>query len=131
MNRNDFKAWQPDIVVITLGTNDKTAWSKDALGTSKNTPEKFENAAYSFLVLVRQLNPNAYIAWQFFENDAQVVPILERVVAKFQKNNDQRCSLLLIPPWTMDGCNWHPGVIDHTAAGKKMAQKIATILGLK
>ena len=50
----DFSSWQPDVVVIALGTNDEGI-----------APGQFMPAALKFLKTVREKNPNAYIVWMY------------------------------------------------------------------
>jgi hypothetical protein len=134
--KNDFAAWRPDVVVVALGTNDQAGWSAPAYTDPatgqafRNTPALFEEGAYSFLVRLRALNPQAQLAWMFFEGETQVIQILERVVAKFKQNYDSRVSYFLIPHWAPTGARQHPGVDAHRQGAKTVAAKIAKIMGI-
>jgi hypothetical protein len=135
-NKNDFSAWKPDVIVIALGTNDQGGWNAAAYSdpttgqTFKNTPALFEDGAYNFLVKLRGLNPQAQLAWMFFEGETQMIQILERVVAKFKQNYDSKVSYFLIPHWAPTGARQHPGMETHKEGGKNVAGKIAKIMGI-
>jgi lysophospholipase L1-like esterase len=134
MNKNDFNVWQPDVIVIALGTNDKSGFNQNAYSaggtTFKNSPAIFEDGAYKFLEKLRELNPKSHLAWCFFENENQLTPILERMVDKFKKNHDSKASTFYIPYWKSTGAKGHPNAEDHIAGGKIVAKAIAKILGI-
>jgi hypothetical protein len=130
---NDFEAWVPDIVVVHLGQNDEGGitsgkeWSENG-ETFLNTPEKFEQGAFDFLVKLRKLNPKSVLAWMFFEGDTIITPALERVVERFQENYDVRVALILVPRWPSTGIQGHPGWETHREYGKTVADKIRSVL---
>ena len=65
----DFASWQPDVVVVALGTNDQGV-----------PPGQFMPAALTFLQTVRQKNPDAYIVWMYgMMNDPQTAAIQKAI----------------------------------------------------
>ena len=81
-DKNDFTSWQPDAVLVNLGTNDafafqSKAWVDEGTGETfeqKLNPDgsyeaeslaRFEDAVYNFLVVLRRDNPHAHIVWLY------------------------------------------------------------------
>jgi len=133
MNPNDFKAWQPDLVLVALGANDRSSWSASEWTgngeTFKNSPELFEEAAYKFLERLRELNAGAYLAWMFPQEDPMSA-ILDRVTEKFRKEHDQKCQYFVIPAWEKTGVRGHSNWEFQAEQAKVVATHIAEMLGL-
>ena len=62
----DFDSWQPDIVIVNLGTNDGNAINEAAFNARQTRMRKeFQNAVVSFLGELRACNPQARIVWAY------------------------------------------------------------------
>jgi lysophospholipase L1-like esterase len=121
----DFNEWQPQAVVVNLGTNDFST-------TSDPTQAEFEGAFGALLERIRSVNPDALIL-------ATVGPLLSgtdlitarsyiaNVVAARNAAGDARVkSFELLPTNAADGygCDWHPSLRTHEV----MAQTLAGVL---
>lgn len=141
----DFSKWQPDFVVINLGTNDdvafnETEWKDPVSGKIfKFNYDKNGNAfeedgkkiflgVQNFLKLVRSKNPDAKIIWAIgMMNLKYVKPyILEGVKAYKENSKDDKVYSLLFESMDCEtededkGSNEHPGIKTHTLASDKL-----------
>ena len=135
---NDFSSWQPNIVVINLGTNDcsafnQPAWSDPDSGISykqRRNPDgsfhpedaaKFEEAAIAFLHTIRKNNPEAVIVWVYGMLGYELTPLITNAVNTFcQQTKDAKTFFLHLPNTTPEtiGCNFHPGLKSHEKAAE-------------
>lgn len=138
---NDFKSWQPDAIVINLGSNDAGAmenppWHKpdgqvfqqtnDAQGLSL-----FKKAVVDFLKVLRKYNPSSKLVWVYGMIDGPLRPQLENAVSCFcRETGDQNAYYLSLPSATDEtmGSRSHPGPICHQAAAQVTANFLKTIL---
>ncbi|MCA9596308.1 MAG: endo-1,4-beta-glucanase [Myxococcales bacterium] len=124
----DFSKWQPEVVVINLGTNDYSTGGDP-------TDKQFTDAYVAFLENIRQKNPNALIL--------AMVPTLlsgtdlstaqknvEAAVAARKSAGDSNVYSYFMSV-TMDGwgCDWHPSAKTHAAMGASLTQELKTRLG--
>ena len=89
----DFALWQPDAILINLGTNDAGAMNNPAwqgpMGQrfqQKNDAgglAAFADAAVDFLKMLRQHNPAAKLVWAYGMADAPLQSCLEGAVERF------------------------------------------------
>ena len=131
----DFTAWQPDAVIINLGTNDATAicaaaeLGQEWAGTrdAKEAEQILTTAIKDFLQVVRTHNPGAQILWCYGMLGDNLLPVIRKAVETYAKQNaDSRTHFLQLPDTTQDtvGSRLHPGVKAHQNA----AQVIETCL---
>lgn len=148
LNDNDFTAWQPDIVVVNLATNDEGAFNnpmwKDELtgkthkqrmnpdGTYNEEDLKgFEEAVTGFLFKLRRYNPHAHFLWAYGMIGDGMMPSINRGVEVYkQKSGDQKLSVLPLPNTTDEtiGARYHPGVQAHEHAAKVLVDHIKKVL---
>ncbi len=146
--KNDFKAWQPDVIVINLGTNDGGAfeqpeWRDELTGESfqerKNEDgtyhaedlERFEWAVRAFLRKLRRLNPSAYLLWAYGILDKPLLTSLQKAIETYQTEcEDQRMSLLEIDKMTEEevGARYHPGKKAHERMAAMISKEIQSVL---
>ena len=139
--KNDFDSWQPDIVVVNLGTNDAGAfhspeWKdivtgqvyKQRLNEDGTFNEQdlgaFEEAAANFLIKLRQYNKNAHIVWAYGMLGTPMMPSIYRAVdAYVKKTGDKKVSVFQLPNMTDEtvGSRSHPGVLAHKKAAEELA----------
>lgn len=139
--RNDFDAWQPDVVVVNLGTNDGGAfyspeWRDEATGVtykqrlqedgSYNVDDlaAFEAAAMQFLVKLRRHNQNGQIVWAYGMLGTPMLPAITRAVdAYVQQSGDGKLSICELPNTTdaTIGARSHPGKLAHQQAAEVLA----------
>ncbi|WP_338551573.1 GDSL-type esterase/lipase family protein [Paenibacillus sp. KS-LC4] len=148
LDKNDFDSWQPDVVVINLGTNDggafhSPAWVDPATGQSYKQRLKddgtfededvkaFEEAALRFLIKIRKYNPNAHIIWAYGMLGLPMMPAIYRAVNAYsQQSGDKQLSVFQLPHTTDEtvGARQHPGRLAHEKAAKELASYMKEIL---
>lgn len=148
---NDFTKWQPDIIVVNLGTNDEAAfytdkWRDDITeevykqrlnedGTFHEEDRRvFEKAIESFLGKLRYYNNGAHIVWAYGMMGITMMPAIYRAVDHYiQDTGDKKVSVFQLPETTQDtlGAREHPGILAHENAAKELAQYLKQFLGEK
>jgi hypothetical protein len=146
--RNDFAAWQPDIVVVNLGTNDGGAfhspeWRDEATGErhkqrlnedgtfNAEDLAAFERAAEQFLGKLRACNPKAHIVWAYGMLGTPMMPAIRRAVdAHARRTGDRNVSVFELPDMTDEtvGARSHPGPAAHEAAAKALVPYLRNVL---
>jgi len=145
---NDFESWQPDVVVVNLGTNDMGAfnspeWRDEATGEShkqrlnddgtfnEEDIKAFENAVEGFLVKLRKHNRTANIVWVYGMLGSIIMPAIYRAVDNYKKNSgDIKVSVFQLPNTTDEavGSRNHPGRLSHERAAKELIGYIKEVL---
>lgn len=131
----DHSAWQPDVVVINLGTNDATL--KDADGNLVVTAEQYITDVAVMIDQVRAANPNAKIIWAYgamgdtsnMPNgslDAWITAAIDAYNA--DKAEAMQVSFVALPTY-QDGLWAHPSVDGQQAIGLQLAAEIADLMG--
>lgn len=146
--RNSFDKWQPDAVLVNLGTNDAFAfqnkpWVDGQTGEvfaqrlnedgsfEAESLERFGNAVYNFLVLLRRDNPKAHIVWLYGMIGRIMEPFILKAIERYRKAyNDERVSYLQLPDLKEEwmGINNHPGKPAHQAAAEVITKFLKNIL---
>lgn len=128
---HDFDSWQPDIVVVNLGTNDGSA-SRNEDGTyNRERVSAFERSAERFLHKLRGHNKHAYIVWAYGMLGTPVLPAIRRAVMAYSnKSGDRKVTVLELPDMTPEtvGARSHPGKIAHERAAAILANNLRAIL---
>ncbi len=148
---NDFDCWQPDIVVVNLGTNDagafnSPAWKDETTGRvykqrlnsdgTYNTEDlkAFEDAVEAFLIKLRKYNKTAHIIWAYGMLGIPMMPAICRAVDRYKtKTGDQKVSVFRLPDTREEtlGARRHPGAAAHEEAAKALAGYIKELLSQK
>jgi hypothetical protein len=113
---HDFSAWQPDAIIVNLGTNDASA-------EAHCDPQTFQAGVSAFLRLLRKNNPAAHIIWATGMICKAFPDEIATAVAEF---SDDNCSVVELPeqmPETL-GARGHPGETCHEQAAKTLAARI-------
>ena len=116
----DTSLWQPDVVVINLGTND---WSY--LRDYNKNEAQFEDAVKAFLQKVRAAYPNAHIVWAYGMMGNPLEDSLQRVIDEMRVRDDKMYYLLL--PLSVRGKGVHPGYEDSEICSEVLAEYIKEI----
>lgn len=144
----DFAHWQPDAVVINLGTNDSNAFRHEAWtdpetgGTYQLKPGpdggydpedtgKFQLAVAAFLETLRRRNPHAYLVWAYGMLDTPLWgPLAAAVNGYASGNGDERIKAVRLPCVTKNGygANGHPGRPCHKAAAETLTKTLSELL---
>ncbi len=108
--------WNPQIVVIALGTNDfSTAPNQGEQWPSREELRRDYEATYlRFIQTLRNRHANAFfILWATDGADGEIREEVEKVVAKLQAVGERKVSFIPIDGLAMTACHWHPSLSDH------------------
>ncbi|MBQ8161203.1 MAG: hypothetical protein IJ083_10675 [Clostridia bacterium] len=140
---NDFSEWQPDVIVVNLGTNDGNGFHQpphvgpDGKAFKLRTGEDgrplkddldlVRDAAKDFLCHLREKNPGAKLIWCYgmcgheMENT-----LLAATEAYIQESGDARCRYVSLPAVLPEelAANAHPGPACHEKAAAAVLRAI-------
>lgn len=145
---HDFESWQPDAVVVNLGTNDGGAfhnpeWRDPVSGEihkqrlnedgTYHTDDlaAFEHAACQFLMTLRNKNTHAHLVWAYGMLGIPMMPAIHRAVDAYVKlSGDRRVSVFQLPDTTEEtlGSRSHPGIFAHQKAAEALTGYLKEIL---
>ena len=141
---HDFHTWQPDFVIVNLGTNDASAFeqpewvneeTKERHKMHKNPDgsynrediRKLQNALKDFLNILRECNRNARIIWCYGMLQAPLqLDICEAISEYIAETGDHRVSYLQLPAANERtvGSRQHPGYLCHKQAAEVLTDYI-------
>jgi len=141
---HNFDAWQPDVVVVNLGTNDGGAfqspeWRDPATGElhkqrlnedgtyNDEDLQAFEHAAEQFLAKLRRCNKKAHIVWAYGMLGTPMMPAIRRAVEAYKtQSGDTKVSICELPAMREEtiGARNHPGTPAHAEAAKALTAHI-------
>lgn len=142
MQPYDFHEWQPDVVVINLGTNDASGfeqpmWYNEVTGESyqaKKEPDGsfgkgdlrlIKDAAVGFLKTIRECNPHADVIWCYGMLGISLEETICEALAEYQEQSgDRKVSYLRLPEVTKEsfGSRQHPGILCHKQAADVLVE---------
>ncbi|MFC3801545.1 GDSL-type esterase/lipase family protein [Cohnella sp. GCM10012308] len=148
LEANDFAAWQPDVVVVNLGTNDGGAFNSpewrdpetgethkqrlNADGTmNEDDVAAFEAAVVQFLGKLRRCNPDAHIVWAYGMIGTPMLSAIERAAVTYRAaSGDEKVTVVPLPRMTDDtvGARNHPGKRAHEQAAAVLSKAIRPLL---
>jgi len=143
----DHSSWEPDAVIINLGTNDGGAFDNPAF-TDPVTGETFkynklEDGSYDpedlnkiaagmtvFMKHVREVHPDAHILWVYGMLGSPMMDTVEKAVSQFWTENDTNAGYLLLPDTNGEafGSRGHPGLLSHKASSEKIVERLKDVL---
>lgn len=147
----DFSKWQPDAVIVNLGTNDMSAfdqpeWRDDMTGQTfkqhkdedgsliKEDAERFEQAVIGFLGKLRTCNPKAHLVWTYGMLGSPLLRLIEHAVLTYRaQTGDENVAFVLLPDTTSEsvGSREHPGKKSHEAAAQVLTNYLKAYLAAK
>lgn len=144
---NPFDEWQPDAIIVNLGTNDCSAFHQPAWvnpitgetfkqhGRGKSFNEKdlarFEKAVTDFLTLLRSHNEKAHIVWVYGMLGYNLtLPLTEAISTYKRESGDRKIGFLQLPTTTKktEGARFHPGVQVHEQAAAILTEYLKDLL---
>ncbi len=145
---HDFTSWQPEVLVVNLGTNDGGAfhsppWQDPATGEThkqrllddgsyhEEDLQAFEDAVVQFLRKLRMCNPQARIVWAYGMLGIPMMPAIHRAVDTYiQQTGDRSVSVFQLPDTTEEtiGARTHPGRLAHERAAHDLSNYIRKLL---
>jgi lysophospholipase L1-like esterase len=120
-------SWQPQVIVIALGTNDFSTPLRggEKWATREALHEDFETTYVRFLEELRARNPQALIVlWATELADREIQTEAGKVVAQRQSAGDERITFIPIDGLAMSGCHWHPSLADDITIAAKLIDLI-------
>lgn len=137
-----FEKWQPDVIIINLGTNDDGAFHNTECENSQllrmdkdeYNPEdllKVRSAIISFLKLVRKKNPEAYIIWGLGMIENEMTKVVKEETDHYrQSTGDKKIEFIALPAISEDtvGARCHPGRSAHYETAKLLVNRIMKIM---
>ncbi len=148
LQENDFVSWQPDVVVVNLGTNDAAAfnspgWNDEVTGEThkqrinedgtynEEDLKSFEDAAVKFLMKLRKYNSKAHIVWVYGMLGTPMLPAIYRAVDSYTtQSGDKKVSAFQLSETIEEtiGARSHPGKLAHEKTAKELASYIKKVL---
>ena len=123
----DFNNYQPDAVVINLGTND------DSYCKTDETKAEFQTAYVEFIKTVRKNNPDATIFCTLGIMGGNVAKNIKLAVDDYTAETGDTNVVMfkLNQQVSSDGlaADWHPTERTHEKASDKVAEKIREVMG--
>ncbi|MDF2540555.1 MAG: family lipase [Herbinix sp.] len=150
LEENDFDSWQPDVIVVNLGTNDggaffNSAWKDEITGEThkqrlnedgsfcEEDVKLFEEAVEKFLVKLRKYNKKAKIVWAYGMLGISMMPAIYRAVASYiTHTGDKSVSVFQLPNTNGEtvGARNHPGQLSHERAAKDLSDYLKQMIGI-
>lgn len=144
----DFDTWEPDAIIVNLGTNDASAfvqpqWSDPATGEtfkqrlnsdgSYNQEDllRFEQAVIDFLSMIRRNNPDSPIVWVYGMLGYELTLAITDAINTYRKlSGDSKVSFLQLPATTDEtvGSRCHPGVPSHQRSAQVIIEYLQQLL---
>lgn len=85
----DFDRFEPDVIVVNLGTND---------GSGTQDVGKIKNTTELFVEKLRKCNPKSYILWAYGMLGDEIAAILEETVENYkEKTGDKHVEFFKLP----------------------------------
>lgn len=119
--------WQPQLIVISLGTNDFSTPLKldEKWHSREELHADYENAYARFVLQLRARNKRAlFILWATDTADGEVADETQRVVEKLRSSGEERVSFLLVSGLAFSACNYHPSLADDRVIANRLAEVI-------
>jgi lysophospholipase L1-like esterase len=125
--------WQPEVVVIALGTNDFSTplkpseqWkTRDALHAD------YERTYVDFVRSLRQRYPQTYfILWATDLSNGEIQTEVRKVVDELKSSGEKKIQFLPIGGLAMSGCHSHPSAGDDAAIAQRLIDAIDATPGI-
>ena len=148
MEPMDFSRFEPDVVVINLGTNDSGACNFEAYtdpetgkvyklardesgALNADSAAAFQNAAMAFLSKLRECHPKAHLLWVYGMLGTDMEYSILAAVERYRtESGDEQVSYCRLPDTTPEsvGARCHPGHLSHERAAETIVTEIRKIL---
>ncbi len=121
----DFDAYQADIVVVNLGTNDFSYYNNTGNNASISN-EDFKAACQELLDWIRSKNPDCEIVWVLGMNYVADVNNIKPLTVLQELDEELDYLHFTKITTSQSGGDSHPSVADHEKAGATLAEYIRT-----
>jgi lysophospholipase L1-like esterase len=125
--RDNDTRWQPQIIVIALGTNDfSTALNPGERWTNRQQLHNEYEAGYvSFVQDLRARHPRAhFVLWATDGAGGEIQSEVNKVVDRLRETGETRVSFIPVNGLEMTGCHWHPSVEDDRTISEALSKLI-------
>ena len=133
--RYDDARWHPQVIVLSLGTNDFSTPLHDGelWKTRDELHADYEKTYAAFLQTLRERNPDAhFVLWATDMSDGEIAAENRRVVDQVRAGGDQRITFVPVQDLAFSACNFHPSLADdHKIADALSGAINATFLDWK
>ena len=122
--------WQPDLVVVALGTNDfSTALNPGERWADRQAlRDDYVSSYVQFAKDLRQRYPAAeLLLWSTDLLDGEISEQVSRVEAQLRSQGEQRLSRIVLDGLAMDACHAHPSLADHQRIAARIAEQIGRL----
>ncbi len=119
----DTTGWQPQIIVIGLGTNDFSTALHDneKWKTRDDLHADYEATYVAFVQSIRANNPGAYFILMASDGaNGEIQSEVQKVIDTLQKSGEHRIAFLGIKDLSLGGCDWHPNTADDQMISKSL-----------
>ena len=143
----DFASWNPDAVIISLGTNDANAFNeasftdpetgavykmrKEADGSLAPEDEmQIVKAAIELIHMVRKNNPSSHIVWMYGMLGYDLSLVIADAINRYKaETHDNNIRFLMLPAVNKDtvGARQHPGVKAHEIAARILTDYLKSV----
>ena len=116
-------AWQPQIIVIGLGTNDFTTplHAGEKWATREALHADYEATYVAFIQGLRAKNPGAYFILMATDQvDGEIQSEVKKVVAQVKATGETRVDFVPMNGLSFGGCDWHPTTADDQAVSQTL-----------
>ena len=114
-SRDEDTRWQPQVIVIALGTNDfSTPLRPDERWATRDAlRDDYVQAHVAFVRSLRTRHPDArFVLWATDGADGEIRAQVRRVEAQLRAQGDDGVSFVAVDGLAMDACRWHPSAAD-------------------
>lgn len=119
--------WQPQVIVIGLGTND--------FSTALNTQERWQTRAalqqdyvdkyVEFVKALARKNPNAQFVLMASDHvNSEIADQVTQVVTQLKTSGMKKIDSIIFSGLDMQGCHWHPSIKDNQLLSELIIQHL-------
>jgi len=115
--------WEPDVIVIGLGTNDFSTplGDNEQWDDGESLRSNFRDAYTEFVIELDQETASThFVLMASRDSNGEILEAVNAVAAELANRGLDNVSVLTFDDLDMQGCNYHPSIGDH--------QKLATLL---
>jgi lysophospholipase L1-like esterase len=126
-SRYEDAEWNPQIVVIALGTNDfSTPLNPEERWKSREDLRSDYGATYlKFIQSLRSRRQDAFfILWAADGADGEIQQEVEKVAAKLHASGEQKLAFIPVNGLEMTACHWHPSLADNVRIAEELTEFI-------
>ncbi len=110
------KTWQPQIIVVALGTNDFSTplHAGEPWKTREDLRTDFEHTYVRFIQQIRAGNPGAFFILAANDQaDGEIQAEVQKVIEQLRATGEKRVDFMAFNGLQLTGCDWHPSLADH------------------